>query len=842
MEPRWGHLIDYTYDGVRQRGQLSGGLGQLVDGVKGPDNFSFNNGFEWVGWKSMNGDVVVEFSFKTVRNFTGALFHSNNLFSSGVEVFQAVDVHYGIDLPLSMEALRDSMFEQRRRDALLRGQAPPAQTTNQQQANREDGQQTLWSPDVLSIEYEPDKRVENSRPVTVHLKQRLANRLRFQLKFASKWILVSEVEFLSHPVELLSLASISSLHTPQLLGALTPAKTYDEFVAILREHQLRRIATSAYLESFGAVNSNNSSTPGGQQDPSDQAPDSTSPISASANFGQQAESRYPQLSVYDDYLAVASGRAEQASMAGKRVTGPAIPVASNPSSVWQTSSSSATIDASSAPSTNPMLNQLAVPFSPMQPPFQPQGELMNQVNLANRGGLSLGPANDLQLANESKRTLGFASVILFALVATLLLLGLLFALSKHRFRQRHKLAAQLNRHLPGQAKGLMGPSLNGFMSVFSAASQQHAGQQTGGHDNQQYNAIFASSTNHLRQQQEATNRAAGTLRRLAGLANSQRQTGALASLGHQQQQQQPGQLLVSVKEPSGQLFGGCQGATKSQVSTQLILGLNQANPLAQQQIYNNSSNLNCSNQTYATHYSTSMSMASSSTTGHQGDYADYAIPDAQAMIPAASYQPTPMGGQRAHQQQSLAGANLQHQQLVGANFGKAQLGYQTELRASHRFGHHLGGLQHQTSLVQPLLSAASNRLPSEHNYELIHQEQRPSETTNHTRTLSGQLLAACQGQPPPPPVQGFNSATLSNGRLAHLERQPHPHSQLQHQHQHQQHPKQLRPVGLTEECSPGGSSQQSGATTATTSANSSGVGELSGSHYYYSGSELAGQK
>ena len=257
VEPRWGHLIDYTYDGLRMRSgsgaRLSSGLGQLVDGVRGPDNFSLNNGFEWVGWKSMNGDVVIEFAFRTLRNFTGALLHSNNLFSSGVEVFQALDVHYGIDPRLAGEALRDELLERRRRQSP--GSAQTSFTGSLAEGAPSDPMRpagTLWSGDVLSIEYEPDKKLESSRPVMVHLKQRLANRLRFVLKFASKWILLSEAEFASHPVELMALSSLSDQFTPALLEALDEsASTYDEYVAILREHQLRRIATDAFLETLG---------------------------------------------------------------------------------------------------------------------------------------------------------------------------------------------------------------------------------------------------------------------------------------------------------------------------------------------------------------------------------------------------------------------------------------------------------------------------------------------------------------------------------------------------------------------------------------------------------------
>lgn len=37
-------LSDRTYDGREEGGYLSGGLGQLVDGQKGPDNFRLDSG------------------------------------------------------------------------------------------------------------------------------------------------------------------------------------------------------------------------------------------------------------------------------------------------------------------------------------------------------------------------------------------------------------------------------------------------------------------------------------------------------------------------------------------------------------------------------------------------------------------------------------------------------------------------------------------------------------------------------------------------------------------------------------------------------------------------------
>lgn len=53
-------LSDKTYDGVEEEGRLIGGLGQLVDGQRGPDNFRSDiygygkgklNLKKWITWK-----------------------------------------------------------------------------------------------------------------------------------------------------------------------------------------------------------------------------------------------------------------------------------------------------------------------------------------------------------------------------------------------------------------------------------------------------------------------------------------------------------------------------------------------------------------------------------------------------------------------------------------------------------------------------------------------------------------------------------------------------------------------------------------------------------------------
>lgn len=53
-------LYDKIYDGHEENHYLYGGLGQLVDSQKGPDNFRLDirgqgKGYEWVGWRNDTG-------------------------------------------------------------------------------------------------------------------------------------------------------------------------------------------------------------------------------------------------------------------------------------------------------------------------------------------------------------------------------------------------------------------------------------------------------------------------------------------------------------------------------------------------------------------------------------------------------------------------------------------------------------------------------------------------------------------------------------------------------------------------------------------------------------------
>jgi len=149
----FGDLIDDSYDGSRNtNGLLSGGLGQLFDGIKGHENYKINSGFEWIGWKAGNDSFDIDFTFPDNRNFTSASFHVHNLFRKSVEVFSTARVYFSFD-------------------------------------------RVHWSKNPLEFEYMPDHMIETPREVVIHLHHKIAKYVRFSLKFASKWLLISEVSF-----------------------------------------------------------------------------------------------------------------------------------------------------------------------------------------------------------------------------------------------------------------------------------------------------------------------------------------------------------------------------------------------------------------------------------------------------------------------------------------------------------------------------------------------------------------------------------------------------------------------------------------------------------------------
>jgi len=127
-------FFDFTYDGDVDDGQLSGGLGQLIDGDEGASNFRLDaqnvgrRGYEWIAWKtdgvrpSVADPVEIVFQLDTVRSLTAVRIHCNNAFGRDVGVFSAVDLHFSIggkvfdvrSQPVFYKAARDDVIEQPR--------------------------------------------------------------------------------------------------------------------------------------------------------------------------------------------------------------------------------------------------------------------------------------------------------------------------------------------------------------------------------------------------------------------------------------------------------------------------------------------------------------------------------------------------------------------------------------------------------------------------------------------------------------------------------------------------------------------------------------------------------
>jgi len=127
-------FLDFTYDGDNVDGQLSGGLGQLVDGDEGVSNFRLDpqnvgrRGYEWVAWKTdgvrpADADPVeIVFRLDTVKSLTAVRIHCNNAFGRDVGVFSAAELHFSIggkvfdvrSEPVFYMAARDAVVEQPR--------------------------------------------------------------------------------------------------------------------------------------------------------------------------------------------------------------------------------------------------------------------------------------------------------------------------------------------------------------------------------------------------------------------------------------------------------------------------------------------------------------------------------------------------------------------------------------------------------------------------------------------------------------------------------------------------------------------------------------------------------
>ncbi|XP_023031811.1 discoidin domain-containing receptor 2 [Drosophila willistoni] len=158
-------LSDKTYDGHEDGDRYVNGLGQLVDGHKGKDNFrtdinGFGKGYEWIGWRNdtlVGRPVEITFEFETVRNFSAVIIHTNNMFSKDVQVFVHAKVFFSIG-----------------------------------------GRQFNGEP--VQFSYMPDQVLDHARDVTIKLHHRLGRYLQLHLYFAARWMMLSEITFISVPV------------------------------------------------------------------------------------------------------------------------------------------------------------------------------------------------------------------------------------------------------------------------------------------------------------------------------------------------------------------------------------------------------------------------------------------------------------------------------------------------------------------------------------------------------------------------------------------------------------------------------------------------------------------
>jgi len=166
---------DFTYDGTVTDGFLNGGLGQLTDGEEGLSNFRLDpqlrgkKGFEWVGWKRESFPeglpVKITFRFDQLRNFTSVRLHCNNMFSKDVRVFRAMRVQF---LPESGDP----------------GSGPGSELP------------------TVSFSYYRDSLIEYTREVNIRLSNNVARVVTISLWFDAKWILISEIEFVSGNYEI----------------------------------------------------------------------------------------------------------------------------------------------------------------------------------------------------------------------------------------------------------------------------------------------------------------------------------------------------------------------------------------------------------------------------------------------------------------------------------------------------------------------------------------------------------------------------------------------------------------------------------------------------------------
>ncbi|XP_066294370.1 discoidin domain-containing receptor 2-like isoform X1 [Branchiostoma lanceolatum] len=151
---------DATYDGAKSASLVYSGLGQLTDGITGPDNFLLDvsgmwSGYEWVGWKNTTkGTKPVEltFEFENARNFTTMKIHCNNFFLREAKVFDEATISFSIE-------------------------------------------GTYYSRTPIVYKHILDTNNYSARWVTINLNHNIGKFLKVRFTYADSWMLFSEVSF-----------------------------------------------------------------------------------------------------------------------------------------------------------------------------------------------------------------------------------------------------------------------------------------------------------------------------------------------------------------------------------------------------------------------------------------------------------------------------------------------------------------------------------------------------------------------------------------------------------------------------------------------------------------------
>ncbi|XP_019357552.1 PREDICTED: epithelial discoidin domain-containing receptor 1 isoform X2 [Gavialis gangeticus] len=176
LQPEPVYLNDSTYDGHSISKLQFGGLGQLVDGVVGLDDFTRTKelrvwpGYDYIGWKNESfsmGYVEMEFEFDCLRTFTYMKVHCNNMHTWGVSIFRQVDCRFKQNL------------------------------------------ETAWDPELVTHQLAVNVKDPSARSVTVPLEGHLGRFLQCHFYFSNEWMLFSEIAFLSEVVEDPSLTGTS---------------------------------------------------------------------------------------------------------------------------------------------------------------------------------------------------------------------------------------------------------------------------------------------------------------------------------------------------------------------------------------------------------------------------------------------------------------------------------------------------------------------------------------------------------------------------------------------------------------------------------------------------------